>query len=309
MRTVTTGSVLASVQSRALLNTAGADTTTYASLLGLVADRLRTAWEFYRWPETMALQERAFRDAYNGATTYALAAEVYDATTNAYYSSAQGSNTGHAVTNTAWWTPLTAFHKYVSWTQTGKTAFDTVFECWDSDPRAHDDAMQVPFSVTDEGISFRQDAPTTVWLAFRKPAPNLDATLYDASTAYSVGQQVLWPATVGDITAEVYAIAIATSAGQTPLTHASKFTKIEFPAILARAVKAGALSDWYRGDGNSARAAELEGQEGDGSLGTYFGALEEQVRQLTTLQGQRGRYQFAPTPTAQIGGTAVLSNA
>lgn len=45
--------------------------------------------------------------AWSGATTYAQYEIVYDATTDAFYKSAQAANTNHAVTDTAWWTATT----------------------------------------------------------------------------------------------------------------------------------------------------------------------------------------------------------
>lgn len=46
------------------------------------------------------------REAYGAGSTYGLGSLVYDSTTEECYASAQAANTGHAVTDAAWWTKV-----------------------------------------------------------------------------------------------------------------------------------------------------------------------------------------------------------
>jgi len=297
MRTVTFQSVLNGVSQRGVSKTADAcPSGTIATLISYIADRLRTAWEFYRWPETMALDDRHYRLAWASGSTYVSGNEVWfddGAGTSGYYEANQSTTAGQSpVTHPSKWDEMDNFHRYVPFAQTGETEFAAVLNAWDADPRAYDTAAQVPFTITDEGVSFDQDAPDTIWLEYRLPAPNFDCDIYDSGTAYAVGRRLYYAPTY-----ECYLVNTLTSAGETPVSAASKFTKIDFPMILARAVKIGALADYFMGDGHAERAESLEGREGDGDVRTFFGLMEEQVRQLVLIQGQRGTYQFQPSPS------------
>jgi hypothetical protein len=77
-----------------------------------------------------------------------------------------------------------------------------------------------------------------------------------------------------------------TTAGQTPTTHAAKWTLVEFPEFLARAVKVGAYADWLEAEERPQAAGIQESK--------FIDLLEEQVWQLTKLQGQTGRPNVQP---------------
>jgi len=70
-----------------------------ALYLGIAETSSGTLWVQYRDPAPQFT-----RVAYNGATTYAEGAVVYDSTSGECYVSADDANTGNAVTDTAWWT-------------------------------------------------------------------------------------------------------------------------------------------------------------------------------------------------------------
>lgn len=58
---------------------------------------------------------------YNAGTTYALAALCISTVTHRIYKSAQASNTGHALTDTAWWTDIGPTNRWAPFDQRGGT--------------------------------------------------------------------------------------------------------------------------------------------------------------------------------------------
>lgn len=58
----------------------------------LVNKRLRTAWEWRFWPDTVKTQQRWFRDLYDSSDTYAQGDEVFDVLTGKYW--IRADNTG-----------------------------------------------------------------------------------------------------------------------------------------------------------------------------------------------------------------------
>lgn len=238
---------------------------------------VRKYWRAYDWPEILLIEQRYYRDEYNGATTYAAGAEVYESTTDSYYSSAQSANTGHAVTDTAWWTPLTSFNRYVSLTQTGKTVIGEVLTATKYDPREESNPIPVYFTLSNDGAQFGEDAPHSVWLRFRKIAPKYTATVWDAALSYAAGTVVLF-GTDG----ECYLCATATSAGQSPLTHAANWTIQLVPDFLQDMLTHKTYADWLIIDGQHEQA-RLE-------FATASEIFDQETDQLQNHQGQRRTY-------------------
>lgn len=86
MRTVT----YKSVQEKANLLFAGkvgANTDDTAALNRYINSRYREFWERFFWPEWTVVERRLFRPQYNGASTYAISAEVFYWPTEGYYQS------------------------------------------------------------------------------------------------------------------------------------------------------------------------------------------------------------------------------
>jgi hypothetical protein len=59
----------------------------------LLNKRLRVAWEWRFWPDTVLVQQRWFRDLYDASDTYAQGAEVFDVLTGKYWIRADSSVT------------------------------------------------------------------------------------------------------------------------------------------------------------------------------------------------------------------------
>ena len=112
MRTVTYKSVLDRIAGY-LAQPDGLGTEDVALITAKVQMFVRLGWEYYWWPELMAVERRTFRARWRAETTYAATAwdarvEVFDPATREYYQSLQAGNTGNpptidGVENSAWW--------------------------------------------------------------------------------------------------------------------------------------------------------------------------------------------------------------
>lgn len=283
MLTVPFSSVLNGVFHHAGLDPSDASDPDKLAVIQYIADRFKTGQEYYKWPVYCTVEQRFFRDAWSASTVYSSGAEVYFAAEDAYYTANQATSAGQSPdTHPAKWTALTDFNHQVDYVQTGKTAIAAVTGAWDEDPRSDRRALELERKVRQQGIGFSPDIEvSSVWLEFRPRATDFAAVIYDATAAYAVGAVVYFPL-IGD----VYTCATVTAAGQTPATHPAKWTIAQFPEFLARAVKVGAYADWLEAEDRPQAAGIQENK--------FIDLLEEQVWQLTKLQGQTGRPTVSP---------------
>lgn len=289
MRTVTFKSVLRGALAReggGNLRTVDASDPTVAQVIEFIADRFRTAWEHYVWPEIFETEERYFRAEWEAGETYAADDEIRfedSEGTVAYYTpvSADLPAAGESPEDEPdKWEELTTFRRFVAFAQEGETEFEACVGAWDRDPEADPEALKLTYRVTRDGILIEpgQCEVASVWLKIRRKCPDFAADVYSALATYAAGDLVYF-----DDEGDVYRALEATSAGQTPTTNPAKWAIVEFPMIFARAVKAGALADWQRSDGEGSAVKTRDSEDRFNEL------LDEQVWQLTKLQGQTGR--------------------
>jgi len=244
------------------------------AVIQFIADRTRDAWEFYRWPEQMLTEPRNYRLAYDAATTYAIGSEVFYLT--AYYTCTAPS-TGNLPTDTDYWSPLTTFRKGIPWAQTGQTAIEAVLRVWNQDPDTYESARELDYKLVADGLVLDPGTEeATVWVEFRSGCPDFECALYSATAVYAIGDLVY-------AENECYLVGATTTAGDLPSTAPAKFTLQSIPYRLARAIKAGAFADYLTNNDQDSKASKWEGK--------FNYQLEEQVWQLTKLQGQTGRPQ------------------
>lgn len=284
MRTVTYQSVLEGLLRSLGQDPASASTERLAQCAEAIAVRYREAWQYYRWPDLLATEERRFRDTWEAAT-YAAGAEVWHAANEAYYVTAAGATSGQEPGTASQWALLTGnWHRYVPYEQAGQTAIGAVLAAHRTDPRADPAALRVSFQVTSDGITIPPAAGAldSVWLTYRKREEDFGwSSVYSASVAYAAGALIY-------AAPEVYECVTATTAGESPTGTPAKWRALEFPHRLALAVKAGARADVLgalgQEDKEAARARRFED------------ILEEEVWQLTKLQGQTGTPTTIPPP-------------
>jgi hypothetical protein len=290
MRTLTAKSVLDGVLRRSGGGALTADTATAAEIakfFDYIADRLRTAWEFFPWLETFTTEERYFRAEWAAPTTYAEGDEIRfedsDGVVGYYTPNADDLPAAGESPDTDpdKWETLTEFRRLVEFEQTGETEFEGVAAAWDADPDATPGAKPIEFKLAGDGVVIPPGAGAlaSVWLKIVKKCEDFACVLWEAGAAYPAGSRVFYLTTE-----ECYEVVTTTTAGETPESASPKFRVMEFPYILGRAVKAGALADWMRDDGQTEAADGLESQ--------FYRLLEEQRTKLITTQGQRGRIAF-----------------
>lgn len=278
MRTVTYQSVLEGVLRRLGQEPASASAERLYQVAEAVADRYRDAFEYYRWPEFTRLEERRFRDTWADGT-YGAGAEVWHAGTQWYWTAPAGATAGQVPGVAAQWEELAgAWERYVAYEQAGLEPIGAVLGAWDVDPRTQAKARRLSYRVTERGVSLPPAdaalAPASVWLSYRTRDEDLAwSVVWAADGVYAAG-------TVVYFAPEVWECVDATTAGQSPLTHPAKWRQRRVPHRLARAIKAGAR----------ATLLGVMGQEDkEGAREPSFEVLlEEQVWQLTKLQGQTG---------------------
>ena len=124
-------------------------------------------------------------------------------------------------------------------------------------------------------------ADSEVYLIYRREAPRFTQTLYSASATYAVNDLIYF--TDGDC----YRCLSATSAGQSPTTHAAKWQRQDLLAILAEATKQAALAEALREDGQHSTSLITDG--------ALQGLLEHEFDRLTLDQRQEHSYRFNPS--------------
>jgi hypothetical protein len=272
MRTVTFKSVLHGVASFLGLDPATNFTSAQAEgLTRYINKHLRRGWEIYPWPELTIREERFFRDAYNAGTTYGLGAEVYG--NGGYYASAQAANTNQLLTNTAWWTPLTEFSRYIDLEQTGKTPIGEVAEVWTTQPYLSPSTDRVvPFRIGSDRIELDPIGVLSAWVEYRIRPSEMSATTHSMATAYAAGDRVYLAST-----GQTYR-ALSNNTGQLPSGAPNVWSVEPMPYILAPYVTHAAYCDALREDGQHDKA-RVERAEAESLLDDEMDKINQQQRQ------------------------------
>lgn len=146
---------------------------------------------------------------------------------------------------------LTPFTRDIDYEQAELEPIGDVRAVWDADPLVTSHAEPIRFNLHDTGILVRGDQPI-VWVEFRRRRPLLRGAEFDAADTYAVGEQVYFEDT--DATSDFWQCVSATSAGESPTTHAAKWERLEVPYVLQDFLCQHALSHYLRGQGEAERA-------------------------------------------------------
>lgn len=273
MRTVRFKQVLDGVATRMGLEpNANLQLNQAAALTEYINDRTKKAWEKAAWPEWTTSEQRQFRADWSAVTTYALGAEVYDASANAYYRSLQAGNLNHPRTDTAWWTPASDLDTYIAIAQSWET--NEIGELWDvylDDPRRCKNPRRVGWWLAPEGVWVAANGATKVYPEFSLLPPKFTSELWETTTPYVAGDLVYY-----EVTGECYE-ALESSTGTVP-TNTSSWRLQSFPKILERYVKLAAIGDALREDENIQKALGWDVQ----ALDALDDALERSVPAMRT---------------------------
>jgi hypothetical protein len=204
--------------------------------------------------------------AFSATTVYVQGNQVtYSGTVYQMHTASGVANT--LPTDTTYWGTLAAFNRYVDLDQSWQTNdIGDVRACWEEDPRATTRNAEVPYFLSADGIQVLGDV-TNVWVQFKDPVPKLAGDVFVDTTVYTADQQVYYSAT--GTPGNFYKALSTTTAGDTPVSAAAKWSKIEIPLIFADYLMLGGAADWERsktqletaGYFSSAAQAELDDRQ------------------------------------------------
>lgn len=284
MRTVTFRSVLHGTARMAGLDPATGELSpeTAARLGEFISSRLREAWEFDFFAETMLLEQRAFRDEWDAAATYAVGKEVYYAVDGLYYECLVENAGEIPATATSFWALVETLDPYIEYAQPGKTPIGHVACVSVRNPRTSRNALRLNFSFSEKGVQVLDPLrPALVWIEFRRQAPEFTAEEWDSGTNYATGDVRYLPET-----GECYR-ALQAGTNQNPATQTDYWVKVDFPFVFSKYVKQAAYADWLDQDGQPEKAVAVRGEQANPTPGT---AWFELMRLQDVEMGQQGQF-------------------
>lgn len=188
------------------------------------------------------------------------------------------------------WGLLTPFQRYVAYDQTdvngnALTPIGELFTATDKDPRITTKVCRLPFTLTQAGFAFTQlhHNFAFVWLKYRLQRPLLTGDVFDATQVYTSGRQVYYADPVTAV-GNFYTCTATTTAGQSPATTPGKWTLVALPYLFAEYLVQGGYADWLTQDGQTDKAAAVEGM--------CEQLLEMEADKLQRQQGQVNRLNF-----------------
>jgi hypothetical protein len=269
-----------------------------AAICQHINTQINNAWTLWPWPETMALEERAFRPAWDAALTYAAGTELFYGIDSNYYTALVNTSAGQAPTDATAWAPLTITDKFIAQDAPGQTPIDQVYGVFPTNPRVASpwtrrwNAPSLGYRPSEKGIDILGGAGATVWISFRIRPPEFTTNTH-VDRAYSAGEIVFWP---GD--GECYGALIDIPASINPSVE-TQWRKMPMLEILHRYVTAGAYADCLLESDPTDRSErpDLVGQARLAKAGAAQSEAKEylysQIDQLIS-QGERYPYYNGP---------------
>ena len=201
---------------------------TFAQFRDFINERIRHAWESQDWPDLIRVAQLTITDDGSGLVTGAIPADAGE-----------------------------------------------VLTCYDRDPLVSTRASELSFRLYDNGtvqkLVFSTD-PGTVYAEYRIKRPEFVGDLYDTGVAYAIGSQVYFDSgsNTGSLVPVVgkphygnfYNCLTATTAGQSPATHPSKWQIVQIPYLFSSYAARGSFADWLKSELQleAAQVAEAEAQ-------------------------------------------------
>jgi hypothetical protein len=253
--------------------TAALSATQRATRAELANDRIKEAWEYALWPETLVVESRYYRSTWNTNSNYITGDEVF--LNDIYYRSLQDSNVGHSPdeVGSSWWIQTETFLRSIELAQQGATVIngiDVDAGVFAVDPRIYRDAKGMrPVRIIGDALYIETyDKIRLPWLKFRPAPSEISWTDWDSATAYAAGDLCYVAAT-----GETYK-ALLPSQDVTPFDHPVNWEAVGVPAFLTTFVKHAVTGDLL--------------QEDQGKYKQLARAEEELERLKDTLIDQQG---------------------
>ena len=167
----------------------------------------------------------------------------------------------------------------ISYEQTSQTAIDVVMDVYAASPTGQSAPRRVGWILTPSGIQLTNATSTTaVWVWYRKRVPRYAGSTLSTTAAYAVGDKVYYTTTAG--AGNYYVCAAVTTAGQTPDTHASKWTIQEVPYTFFEYAIQASFADWLRSDGQRTAAAQEQTLTAQSLFDDALDRVERQQRTI-----------------------------
>lgn len=238
--------------------------------------RARAAWLRDWWPELMRSEERRLRDTWSAAA-YAEGDQVWHEDTAAYYEANDATLSSDLPGTASNWTLLTELNPYVGLEQPGETAIGLVRGVYDEEPAFATDPRRLLWAMGENGIHLLSEAvPASVWVWFKLREGEFNGADYSAAATYASGARKFYASSTVGYEGDYWTATAATTAGQSPETHPSKWERVEFPAFLRPHVAQAAYADWLRADGQTDKAMAEEQEAERILLTTQLQALGNQ---------------------------------
>lgn len=167
----------------------------------------------------------------------------------------------------------------ISYEQAGQTEIDVVLDVYSATPTTSSAPRRLGWILTSEGIQLTTATSTAaVWVWFRKRVPRYTGATLSTSSAYAVGDRVYYTTTAG--AGNYYVCAATATAGQTPDTHASKWTIQSIPYNFFEYAIQASFADWLRSDGQRSAASQEQAMS---AQSVFDDALDKFERQQRTI--------------------------
>jgi hypothetical protein len=277
MRTCTFKEVSDRIFRRRGLDPSAVTATQNGLVADFVSERVREGWEYAFWKEWTYLEERAYRPLWYVDATYAAGQEVWNGT-DKYYSSVSAGNLGNVLTNTVYWTDITAtMTNHILLDQPGQNRIGVIKDIYATEANAQKDLQPLTCYISDDRVIMNDSrAGDTVWVVFRKIAPKFSAEAWSGATTYSEGWIVYFPSSnATQLEGNCYRASLTEK-------NIEYWDLQQIPEIIEKFVVLAATADYFRNDTQLERADVLEAK-----------AEEELARAYSAASKQSGLYDTA----------------
>jgi len=185
----------------------------------------------------------------------------------------------------AYWTVLTPFIRSIDYEQAGETALGLVRFVWPRDPEIHRVDCPLEFALRDDFVQV-YGCVNVVWLEFQGRVPEFTNLIYDSTQGYSAGV-TRYDTTTGDC----WTTLVAVTPGQSPSATPAKWSKVDFPYVLAEYVAQSAYAMMTDREQETPENFSIQQSAGYPLLLVEMDNIERkqgQTRQLNVRSGRRG---------------------
>jgi hypothetical protein len=276
MRTVTYQSVRDGIAVRMGIEPGQLLENTAQAIAEYVTSRVREAWDMDAWWPWVQGEARPYRPDYNGGTAYAQGAEVWYASTEAYYR-ATAATTGNVPTNGNFWALIEQIEPYFDLEDATRPVIGDLTGIYSADPLINRTAREYDYTLQGGRVYVLGTRwPRVPWIVYTRRAPHFAAAEWSVSTTYAAGRVVYLSST-----GECY-MALAATTGEDPDATPAKWSKQEMPYLLSEWVKAAAYADSLREDGQWEKAEVAERKA--------MRLLDQEFDKVQLKQNQRVRF-------------------